>query len=69
MGKWLRKELVSIWPVFLFFLVGFLLLISLIKLALSEFSIQVTAVSRGNWRFVGCQSSTRVGRDAARTKS
>jgi hypothetical protein len=45
MGRWLRKELVSIWPVFLFFLVGFLLLILLIKLALSEFSIQVTVVS------------------------
>ena len=45
MGRWLRKELISIWPVFLFFLVGFLLLISMIKLALSEFSIEVTVVS------------------------
>lgn len=42
---WLRKELVAIWPVFLFFLVGFLLLISLIKLSLMQFSIQITVLS------------------------
>jgi hypothetical protein len=44
-GRWLHKELVALWPVFLFFLVGFLLLISLIKLALTQFSIQVTVLS------------------------
>ena len=39
------EGLVALWPVFLFFLVGFLLLISLIKLALTQFSIQVTVLS------------------------
>jgi hypothetical protein len=31
-GKLLRREFVAAWPVFLFFLVGFLLLLLLIKL-------------------------------------
>lgn len=44
-GGWLRKELAALWPVFLFFLVGFVLLISLIKLALMQFSIEITVVS------------------------
>jgi hypothetical protein len=44
-GGWIRKEFIAIWPVFLFFLVGFLLLISLIKLALAQFSIEVTVLS------------------------
>jgi hypothetical protein len=44
-GRWLRKEFVAAWPVFLFFLAGFLLLISLIKLALADFSIEITALS------------------------
>src|SRR5271156_303760 len=44
-GRWLRKEFVAIWPVFLFFLVGFLLLISLIKLALAQFSVEITVLS------------------------
>jgi hypothetical protein len=44
-GRWLRKEFVAAWPVFLFFLVGFLLLISLIKLALAEFSVEIAVVS------------------------
>jgi hypothetical protein len=44
-GRWLRKELVAIWPVFLFFLIGFLLLILLIKVALAEFSIEVAVLS------------------------
>jgi hypothetical protein len=44
-GRFLHKELVAIWPVFLFFLVGFLLLITLIKLALENYSIEVLAVS------------------------
>ena len=33
-------------PVFLFFLVGFLLLISLIKLALAQFSAEITVLSK-----------------------
>jgi hypothetical protein len=44
-GRWLRKEFVAIWPVFLFFLVGFLVLISLIKLALAQFSVEITVLS------------------------
>jgi hypothetical protein len=44
-GRFLHKELVAIWPVFLFFLVGFLLLITLIKLVLENYSIEVLAVS------------------------
>jgi hypothetical protein len=38
---WLRKEFVAILPVFLFFLMGFLLLITLIKLALAQFSVEI----------------------------
>jgi hypothetical protein len=34
-GRFLRKELVAVRPVFLFFLTGFLLLILLLKLALT----------------------------------
>lgn len=45
-GRTLRKEFVAAWPVFLFFLVGFLLLISLIKLALAGFSIHLTAIPK-----------------------
>ncbi|MBV8362315.1 MAG: hypothetical protein JO189_30925, partial [Deltaproteobacteria bacterium] len=41
----LRKEFVAAWPVFLFFLTGFLLLFLLIKLALANVSIEVTALS------------------------
>jgi hypothetical protein len=44
-GRWLHKEFVAAWPVFLFFLAGFLILITLIKLALAEFSIEITALS------------------------
>jgi TM2 domain-containing membrane protein YozV len=44
-GRFLRKELVAAWPVFLFFLTGFLLLISLVKLVLADFSIEITAIS------------------------
>jgi hypothetical protein len=45
-GRWLRKEFVAILPVFLFFLVGFLLLILLIKLALAQFSVEITIISK-----------------------
>jgi hypothetical protein len=44
-GRWLRKEFVAMWPVFLFFLVGFLLLILLVKLVLVQFSVEVMVVS------------------------
>ena len=45
-GEFLRREFVAAWPVFLFFLVGFLLLLLLIKLALANFSIEVTALPK-----------------------
>jgi hypothetical protein len=45
-GRWLQREFVAAWPVFLFFLVGFILLLLLIKLALAEFSIEMTAYSK-----------------------
>jgi len=45
-GKFLRREFVAAWPVFLFFLVGFLLLLAIIKLALATFSIEITAFSK-----------------------
>src|SRR5215471_5910533 len=44
-GRWARKEFNALWPVFVFFLVGFLLLILLIKAALATFSIEVTVLS------------------------
>ena len=44
-ARWLRKEFVAILPVFLFFLVGFVLLILLIKLALAQFSVEITVLS------------------------
>jgi TM2 domain-containing membrane protein YozV len=49
-GRFLRKEFVAAWPVFLFFLTGFLLLLVLIKLALAQFSVEMTALSKA---FVG----------------
>src|ERR1051326_7498354 len=45
LGRFLRREFAAAWPVFLFFLVGFLLLVCLIKTALAGLSIQVSAVS------------------------
>jgi hypothetical protein len=44
-GKWLHHEFVAAWPVFLFFLVGFLLELLLIKLAVAQFSIPLAALS------------------------
>jgi hypothetical protein len=41
----LRKEFVAAWPVFLFFLTGFMLLLLLIKLALATLSIEITPLS------------------------
>jgi hypothetical protein len=49
-GRFLHREFAAAWPVFLFFLIGFLLLTLLIKLALAQFSIEMTAVSNS---FVG----------------
>ena len=45
-GRWLYREFVAAWPVFLFFLFGFLLLLSIIKLTLETFSIEMTAFSK-----------------------
>jgi len=45
-GKWLHREFIAAWPVFIFFLAAFLLLLSIIKLALATFSIEVTAFSK-----------------------
>jgi len=44
-SRFLRKEFDAAWPVFLFFLAGFLLLILLIRLALAQFSIETTVIS------------------------
>jgi hypothetical protein len=45
-GRWLRKEFSELWPVFLFFLVGFLVLILLIKMAVAELSVEITVISK-----------------------
>jgi hypothetical protein len=45
-GKWLHREFIAARPVFVFFLVGFLLLLSIIKLVLATFSIEVAAFSK-----------------------
>jgi len=45
-GKFLRHEFVAAWPVFLFFVVGFLVLLLLMKLALANRSIEMTALSK-----------------------
>jgi hypothetical protein len=47
-----------LWPVFLFFLVGFLLLILLIKVALCEFSIEVAVLSNAE---IGAQLACESG--------
>jgi len=49
-GRFLQREFVAAWPVFLFFLTGFLLLILLVKLVLAQFSIEIAALSNA---FVG----------------
>ncbi|HEY2486863.1 MAG TPA: hypothetical protein VGI36_17095 [Candidatus Binataceae bacterium] len=41
----MRREFDAAWPVFVFFLTGFLLLLLLVKLALAQFSIEVRALS------------------------
>jgi len=45
-GRWLHREFVAARPVFIFFLVAFLLQLSIIKLAVAQFSIPVTALSK-----------------------
>ena len=43
-GKWLEREFNAAWPAFLFFLAGFLIELSIIKLAVEKYSVEVTAV-------------------------
>jgi hypothetical protein len=45
-GKWLYREFVAAWPVFIFFLIGFLLLLTIVKLVLANFAISMTAYSK-----------------------
>ena len=45
-GRWLRREFVLVWPIFLFFLVAFLIQLLIIKLAVAQFSIRLTAFSK-----------------------
>ena len=67
-GKWLHREFVAARPVFIFFLVAFLLQLLIIKLAVAQFSVPVTALSKA---FVGALlaakavlilDETRIGR-------
>jgi hypothetical protein len=45
-GKWLRHEAAEARAIFLFFLIGFLLQLLIIKLVLAEFSIPLFAISK-----------------------
>ncbi|HUY38111.1 MAG TPA: hypothetical protein VMV13_04740 [Candidatus Binataceae bacterium] len=45
-GKWLRHEAAEARSIFLFFLIGFLLQLLIIKLVLAEFSIPLFAISK-----------------------
>jgi hypothetical protein len=45
-GKWLCREFIAAWSVFLFFLIGFLLLLMIVKLTLATFSIEATTLSK-----------------------
>jgi len=45
-GKWLHREFVAARPVFIFFLVAFLLQLTIIKLTVAQFSIPVSALSK-----------------------
>ena len=71
-GKWLHREFVAARPVFIFFLVAFLLQFLIIKLAVAQFSVPVTALSKA---FVGALlaakavlilDETRIGRSLER---
>jgi len=45
-ARWLHREAAAARPVFIFFAIGFLLELMLIKLALAQFSIPLTALSK-----------------------
>ena len=45
-GKWLHREFVAARPVFIFFLIAFLLQLLIIKLAVAQFSVPITAFSK-----------------------
>src|SRR6202167_6206518 len=45
-GKWLHREFVAARPVFIFFLVAFLLQLLIIKLAVAQFSVPISAFSK-----------------------
>ena len=45
-GKWLHREFLAARPVFIFFLIAFMLQFLIIKLAVAQFSIPVTAFSK-----------------------
>jgi hypothetical protein len=45
-GHWLWEELWRVIPIALFFLIGFLLVLLIIKVTLAQYSIEVTTVSR-----------------------
>jgi hypothetical protein len=45
-GKWLHREFVAARPIFIFFLVAFLLQLTIIKLAVAQFFIPVTVLSK-----------------------
>jgi hypothetical protein len=45
-GRFLRKEFSAALPVFLFFLIGFLLLIWFIQLAVAQFSVKIAVIPR-----------------------
>jgi hypothetical protein len=45
-GQWLHREFIAARPVFIFFLVAFMLQLSIIKLAVAQFSIPITALSK-----------------------
>jgi hypothetical protein len=44
-GRWLREEIRKTRPVFIFFLIGFLLVLMIIKLSLAQYSIETRALS------------------------
>ncbi|HZO82963.1 MAG TPA: hypothetical protein VFB33_14810 [Candidatus Binataceae bacterium] len=44
--RWLRREFAAARPVFLFFLVGFLLVLLIVKLALAQYSIEISTFGR-----------------------
>src|SRR5260370_3599829 len=45
-ANWLWREFASMWPVFLFFLLAFLIQLLIIKLAVEQFSIPLSAFSK-----------------------